>query len=203
MKMNLPNRLTVMRMALIPFCILFIMLEGVIDADLAAFIAALIFAAASVTDALDGKIARKYGLVTDFGKFLDPLADKFLVIGCMLAILYRYDAIRPWYFWLVFIVIFREFTVTSLRLVVVNSSGIVVAANMLGKIKTTMQIVSVLAVLMEPVIYRLFLPEGGARDFLLQWIPLSLVSSFLAALFTLLSGINYLRIYGRHLTQSM
>ena len=202
-KMNLPNRLTVLRLILVPFCILFIVLEGVMNADLAAVIAAAFFTAASITDSLDGKIARKHNLITDFGKFLDPLADKFLVIGTMMAIIYRYDAIRSWFFWVVLIIVFRELAVTSLRLVVVNSSGLVVAANWLGKVKTTMQIICILSVLLEPVLYRLIVPAGAVKDFLLKWLPITVISSALAVLFTVWSLINYFRIYGKHLTSSM
>ena len=89
-KMNLPNKLTVMRMFMVPICIAAILIpEAWLDADLGAIIALVIFAAASITDAIDGKLARKYNLITDFGKFMDPLADKFLVLGSLLAILYR------------------------------------------------------------------------------------------------------------------
>ena len=194
--MNLPNRLTLFRLMLVPFCVLFIVLEGVIGEDLGAVIAAVIFAVASVTDALDGKIARKYNL--------DPLADKFLVIGSMTAILYSYGSIRSWYFWVVIVVIFREFAVTSLRLIIVSSEDhTVVAANMLGKIKTTVQIINVLSVLIEPVIYRLIFPEGETLDFLLRWPPLTVISSFLTILFTLWSLIVYFRTYGKYITRSM
>ena len=203
-RMNLPNRLTLFRLMLVPFCVLFIVLEGVIGEDLGAVIAAVIFAVASVTDALDGKIARKYNLISDFGKFLDPLADKFLVIGSMTAILYSYGSIRSWYFWVVIVVIFREFAVTSLRLIIVSSEDhTVVAANMLGKIKTTVQIINVLSVLIEPVIYRLIFPEGETLDFLLRWPPLTVISSFLTILFTLWSLIVYFRTYGKYITRSM
>ena len=202
-KMNLPNRLTVLRLILVPFCILFIVLEGVMNADLAAVIAAAFFTAASITDSLDGKIARKHNLITDFGKFLDPLADKFLVIGTMMAIIYRYDSIRSWFFWVVLVIVFRELAVTSLRLVVVNSSGLVVAANWLGKVKTTMQIICILSVILEPILYRLIIPAGAVKDFLLQWLPITVISSALAVLFTVWSLINYFRIYGKHLTSSM
>ena len=103
-------------------------------------VGAFLFIAASLTDMLDGKIARKHNLVTDFGKFLDPLADKTLVIGALLACSIAYCDKIGWALgWVTFIVIFREFAVTSMRLVVVNTSGIVVAASMLGKIKTVSQ----------------------------------------------------------------
>lgn len=207
--MNLPNKLTVIRLCLVPVCILFILLEGVMNPFLAAFLAALVFSAASFTDMIDGKIARKYNLITDFGKFVDPLADKFMVIGCMLAILQRYGSIREWYFWVVLVVVFREFAVTSLRLICSKSTGVVVAANWLGKVKTTMQIINILCVLLEPVIYHLLfgliLKDGGSKiaGFLEKCPPLTVVSSVLVVIYTLWSGINYLKAYGGHLRESM
>ena len=202
-QMNLPNKLTVIRLLMVPLCIIFIVLEKWMNADLAAFIAALLFSAASLTDMADGKIARKRNLVTDFGKFLDPVADKFLVIGCMMAVVLRYDNIRDWYFWVTLCVIAREFAVTSLRLVVSKSTGTVVAANWLGKVKTTVQIINILLVLMEPVLYRVLLPACAARDFLVKWIPLTAVSSALVVIFTLWSGFNYICCYGKFLKESM
>ena len=149
--MNLPNKLTVVRVFMIPAVIAAIMLGGVIPGYIAYPLAALIFGAASFTDFLDGKIARSRGLITDFGKFMDPLADKLMVIGTMLTVLYKFEAIRPYFFWAVLIVIFREFMVTGIRLIAVSApGGQVIAANKLGKIKTVTQIICVLAVLVEP-----------------------------------------------------
>ena len=178
--MNLPNKLTVFRLILVPFCITAVVMPGsVIPADISAIAAAVIFAAASFTDMLDGRIARKYGLVTDLGKFLDPLADKFMVIGTMMAIVYRNDAIRPWFFWLVLCVIFREFAVTSLRLVISASSGEVVAAAMPGKIKTV------------------FAGLSGAGEVYFRILPVTLCLSVLAFIFTLWSGIDYFVSYAK------
>lgn len=208
-KMNLPNKLTVIRLFLVPVCIAFILLEKVMNADLAAFLAAFVFTAASLTDMFDGKIARKYNLITDFGKFIDPLADKFMVIGCMVAIMLRYGNIREWYFWVVLTVIFREFAVTSLRLICSKNEGIVVAANKLGKIKTTMQIINILCVLMEPVIYHLLfnvilkMSDSKAALFLEKCPVLTVISSILVIIYTLWSGINYIKLYGGHLKESM
>ncbi|MBQ5892967.1 MAG: CDP-diacylglycerol--glycerol-3-phosphate 3-phosphatidyltransferase, partial [Clostridia bacterium] len=149
MKMNLPNKLTVLRLLLVP---MFVVVMMVADAPWASITGLCLFVLASFTDMLDGKIARKHNLVTDFGKFMDPLADKFMVLGAMLVILYRSltrDAVNGLFcavfFWAVLIVIFRELAVTSIRLVVSGSSGIVIAANMLGKIKTCTQIACVVA----------------------------------------------------------
>ena len=112
--MNLPNKLTVARMFMIPVVLAAIMLGGTVIPEYIAYpIAALLFGITSFTDFLDGKIARKYNLVTDFGKFMDPLADKLLVIGTMLCVVYKFEEIRPYFFWAVLLVIFRELTMDS------------------------------------------------------------------------------------------
>ena len=191
-KMNLPNRLTVMRLCLVPFCVAAAALPyDLIIPGLLPIIAAVIFTAASLTDMLDGKIARKYNLVTDFGKFLDPLADKFIVIGTMLAIVYRNEAIRPWFFWVVFTVIIREFAVTSLRLMISTGTGEVVAAAFAGKIKTVCQMLCVVAALVEPVVLR----ACGAGETLQALPPVTLCLSVLTVIFTLWSGIAYFVSY--------
>ena len=195
-KLNLPNKLTVMRLCMVPLCIAAVVMpDEWLGADLSAVIAAVIFIAASITDMIDGKLARSRGLVTDFGKFLDPLADKFMVMGTMLAVLYKYEQIRPWFFWVTLIVIFREFAVTSIRLVASTSGGVVVAANMLGKIKTTMQIICICSVLLEPVIYRTVgrFADGEVIGFLLEWLPLTLISSLLTVVYTVWSGAEYIK----------
>ena len=157
-----------------------------------------LFIIASLTDMLDGKIARKYNLVTDFGKFMDPLADKFMVIGAMFVILYRSLSLYSdklfsnVFFWAFMIVIFRELAVTSIRLVVSGSSGIVIAANMLGKIKTCTQIACIICCIAEPVIYGVIGMETNS-------LPVSLVTSALMLIFTLWSGINYIVSYWKYL----
>ena len=193
--MNLPNKLTVLRLILVPFILVVMLLPYTWYNNL---IAAFIFGAASFTDMLDGKIARKYNLVTDFGKFMDPLADKFMVIGAMFVILFRSLSLYSdtlfanVFFWAFMIVIFRELAVTSIRLVVSGSSGIVIAANMLGKIKTCTQIACVICCIAEPVIYQLL---GMETDFL----PVSLATAALMLIFTLWSGINYIVSYWKYL----
>ena len=151
-------------------------------------IAFALFVAASVTDCLDGKIARKRGLVTDFGKLVDPLADKFMVIGTMMAVFYRYENVKAWLFWVLIAVIFRELGVTSLRLVTAGR-GVVVAASMLGKVKTVLQIVTVSALLAEPLIWRLI--PGCESMAALQ--PISLTAGILSAVMTVWSGADYFR----------
>ena len=196
-QMNLPNKLTVLRLCLVP---IFVVIMMVSDAVWASAVGLVLFIVASLTDMLDGKIARKYNLVTDFGKFMDPLADKFMVIGAMFVILFRSlslysDALfANVFFWAFMIVIFRELAVTSIRLVVSGSSGIVIAANMLGKIKTCTQIACVICCIAEPVIYGLLEQEA-----LLKLLPASLVTSALMLIFTLWSGINYIVSYWKYL----
>ena len=132
---------------------IFVVVMMVVPYPFGDIIGVALFIIASVTDMLDGKIARKHNLITDFGKFIDPLADKFMVIGALLVILYKYEQIRPLFIWAVIIVVFRELAVTSIRLVASSSSGIVIAANWLGKIKTVTQIVCVCCVIIEPMLY--------------------------------------------------
>ena len=200
-KMNLPNKLTVMRMFMVPVCIAAILIpENWLNADIGAIIALVIFAAASITDAIDGKLARKYNLITDFGKFMDPLADKFLVLGSLLAILYRYEQMKSWLFWAVLVVIFREFAVTSIRLVVSSSSGVVIAANWLGKIKTVTQMSAIIVLLLEPVIYHTIEKSGtNLPDFFSSYPPASVILCALMTVFTVWSGVNYLAAYWSYL----
>lgn len=189
-KLNLPNRLTLARLIMVPFCIAAVLLPVTLVPEwLSHLIAAMLFVAASVTDCLDGKIARSRGLITDFGKLLDPLADKFMVIGTMMAILYRYDNVSSWLFWTVLAIVFRELGVTSIRLVTAGR-GVVIPASMLGKVKTVSQIVTVTALLVEPLILRLLpLGENAAEFIALQ--PLSLVSGIITTVMTVWSGVDY------------
>ena len=136
--MNLPNKLTVGRIILVPFFVAAML----IDFPLHHLVALIIFVIASLTDMLDGKIARKNNLVTDFGKFADPLADKILVLAALLCFVQNgyCDCVA------VIIVLFREFSVTSIRLISA-SKGKVVAANIFGKIKTVSQMIAIIAIL--------------------------------------------------------
>ena len=137
--MNLPNKLTLFRIILVPFFVAALLSEGLPGRYL---IAELIFIAASLTDHYDGKIARERNQITNFGKFLDPLADKILVISALVCFLSLGFA----NVWCVLLIIAREFMVTSIRLVAMDS-GKVIAANKWGKFKTVSQIVAVIAVL--------------------------------------------------------
>lgn len=199
MKLNLPNRLSLIRICLVPVFIAVMMIS---DDLWARILGVCIFIGASVTDMLDGKIARKYGLITDFGKFIDPLADKFMVIGTMLALFYRFDDIRAWFFWGLLIVIFREFAVTSIRLVASKNTGLVVAASWLGKIKTVTQIICICTILLEPVLFKLLsLAFSDVAIFasLEGWRILGIITTVLMTFFTLWSGIDYLKSYWKYL----
>ena len=154
--MNLPNKLTILRIILVPFCMFFIAFNFYPNNEMLHLIFAIVglvlFSVTSLTDMLDGKIARKYNLVTDFGKFLDPVADKLLIIGSYLALLVKH-ADNKFYltfmFWCLFIILFRELAVTSLRMIV--SSKVVIAADIMGKIKTVSQMIAVIVAIVEPV----------------------------------------------------
>lgn len=143
--MNLPNKLTVARIIATPI----FMAVMLADFKWSIFVSMIIFILASLTDMLDGKIARKRGLVTDFGKFLDPLADKMLTTAAFIGFLVwsvQNNGAIPGMEWILFIILFREFMITSLRLVAVGS-GKVIAANIFGKLKTVIQMVSIIAIL--------------------------------------------------------
>lgn len=137
--MNLPNKLTILRVALIPFFLVALMVEGI---PYGKWIAVFIFCAASLTDMLDGKIARKYNLITNFGKFMDPLADKLLVCSAMIALieLGRIPA------WVVIIIIAREFIISGFRLVA-SDNGVVIAAGWWGKVKTVVQMIMIIVII--------------------------------------------------------
>ena len=158
--LNLPNKLTILRFIMVPVFMVFLTIEPLYTAigDTAARMTALIlFILAALTDLLDGKIARKYNLVTDFGKFMDPLADKLMVFGALLGLLYYSfvsgaDALFCKIFvWAAFIVMLRELAVTSMRLVVSGKSGQVIAAQWSGKVKTVTQMVCIMVCIAEPV----------------------------------------------------
>ena len=134
--MNLPNKLTLLRVIMIPFFVFFLLINP--DVIALRIIADLIFIAASLTDMADGKIARKYNLVTNFGKFMDPLADKLLVCSALICLI-QTGQLPAWY---VIIIIAREFIISGFRLIAAEN-GLVIAANIFGKIKTTTQMIMI------------------------------------------------------------
>ena len=185
--MNLPNKLTMFRIFMVPVFLVLLCVPLPIGDTALRVITAAVFAVTSLTDMIDGKIARKYNLITDFGKFMDPLADKFLVMAAMLGILVKFDYLRPVFVWAAAVVIFREFAVTSLRLVCAQKAGQVIAAAWLGKVKTTTQMICILAILLEPVI----LPF---RPFT-EWHLLSYVTIAVMTVMTVWSGADYMKQY--------
>ena len=140
--MNLPNKLTIMRVILIPFFVFFL-LSPYFPAY-GNYIAVAIFIVASLTDMLDGKIARKYNLVTNFGKFMDPLADKLLVCSAMICLI-ELDRLAAW---IVIVIISREFIISGFRLVA-SDNGVVIAASYWGKFKTTFQMLMVIVLILD------------------------------------------------------
>ena len=140
--MNLPNKLTVLRVLMVPFFVLFMLtdLGGVANK----WIALAIFVVASLTDLLDGKIARKYNLVTNFGKFMDPLADKLLVCSAMICLIQTGQLAA----WIVVIIIAREFIISGFRLIA-SDNGVVIAASYWGKFKTTFQMLMVIVLILN------------------------------------------------------
>ena len=200
MKMNLPNKLSVLRLIMVPIFMVVMLLpvftefSSTVDMILT-LVGAFLFIAASFTDMLDGKIARKYNLITDFGKFIDPLADKFMVIGAMFCILFTNKDNLVMFtilFFALLIVVFREMAVTSIRLVASSSGGVVIAANILGKMKTVMQIIAICAAIIEPVIYSALGSAVAIPSWLTSYPPLTLCTMALMTYLTIHSGINYI-----------
>ena len=140
--MNLPNKLTTFRVILIPFFVFFMLAPNMTGIN--HYIAAAIFIVASLTDLLDGKIARKYNLVTNFGKFMDPLADKLLVCSAMICLIQTGQLAA----WIVVIIIAREFIISGFRLIA-SDNGVVIAASYWGKFKTTFQMLMVIVLILN------------------------------------------------------
>jgi CDP-diacylglycerol--glycerol-3-phosphate 3-phosphatidyltransferase len=171
-KMNLPNKITISRIFLIPLFMIVMLVHfewGEIDLlgtnlPVTHLIGALIFIIASTTDWIDGHIARKYNLVTNMGKFLDPLADKLLVSAAFIVLVDLHYAAS----WIVIVIISREFAVTGLRLLLAGE-GEVVAANMLGKVKTWTQIIAISALLLHNIIFQAI---PFAFDQLALWVSM-------------------------------
>ena len=168
--MNLPNKLTILRVILIPFFVAFLM--DAFHVPGTKWIALAIFIIASLTDMLDGKIARKYNLVTNFGKFMDPLADKLLVCSALIAFV-DMDIIPTW---IVMIIIAREFIISGFRLVA-SDNGIVIAAGIWGKLKTVCQMIMIIVLIAD---------FGGVFD------TIGTVLIWLSLILTIISLVDYL-----------
>ena len=141
--MNLPNKLTVLRVIMIPFFVAALLYDGGANQNMR-YVAAALFIIASLTDMLDGKIARKYNLVTNFGKFMDPLADKLLVCSALICMI----ELRELPAWMVIIIISREFIISGFRLIAADN-GIVIAASYWGKFKTVFQMLMVIVLILN------------------------------------------------------
>ena len=193
-RMNVPNTLSLIRVILVPFFMAAVVYINPAWGDGSFFktfglvaIPTALFGITAYTDHLDGKIARKHNLITDFGKFIDPLADKFMVFGALIAILVARPDIAPIFVWVAAAIMLRELAVTSLRLVVASSAGKVVAASWWGKVKTTTQCVSIILILIEPA-FLCLVTEG--------FPPLFSYAAMLAMLITTIgSGIDYMKTY--------
>lgn len=186
--MNLPNKLTVGRIILVPFFVAAML----IDFSFHHLVALIIFVIASLTDMLDGKIARKNNLVTNFGKFADPLADKILVTAALLCFVQNgyCDCVA------VIIVMFREFAVTSIRLTAA-AKGKVVAANIFGKIKTVSQMIAIIAILLMQFVLDLpsigFAFSSGLSDTLsVVFFAVGEALIWISTIFAAVSGIIYI-----------
>ena len=193
--MNLPNTLSLIRVLLVPvFVATLIFMRDIQWWGI--IVPAIVYALTALTDMLDGKIARKYNLITDFGKFIDPLADKFMVLASSISILVWMilagELLESLIFmWVVLIILLRELGVTSLRLVVAGKSGIVVAASLLGKMKTVSQMVGTVLIIFEPIFSYFTANEFCA--FMWEYHIVAYVMMAIMTFTTIFSGIDYLR----------
>jgi CDP-diacylglycerol---glycerol-3-phosphate 3-phosphatidyltransferase len=192
--LNLPNKITVSRILLIPIFMIFMLVDfnfGTVnllntDIQTSHLIGGLIFIIASITDWLDGYIARKYELITNMGKFLDPLADKLLVSAAFIILVELGSAPS----WIIIVIISREFAVTGLRLILAGG-GEVVAANQLGKIKTVTQIIAIISLLFNNIYFESI------------GVPFGTIMLYIALFFTVWSGVDYFYKNRRVLLESM
>ena len=175
--MNLPNKLTLIRICMVPVFVVFAVIPGMVWQ----LLAALIFVAACLTDTFDGKIARSQNLVTNFGKFADPIADKLLVMSAMVVLVSQSRMPA----WVCILMLAREFIISGLRLVIVSADGQVVAAGMLGKIKTVIQMVSLVMLLV-------LVPLEGDGILGFFGVVMAYIAMYLALIMTVISGVGYL-----------
>lgn len=189
MKLNLPNKLTLLRVIMVPLFMIFV-LYPIGGRAVSGVIAAVIFMLTALTDMADGKIARGRNLVTTFGKFLDPLADKFMVFGALVSICASdmYLHIRPVFVWVSVLIIFRELAVTSIRLIASGENNTVISASYLGKLKTVSQCIAITVILIEPAIINTFIPEYNL--YILSWLGIAAMT-----VLTVWSGVDYLKNY--------
>ena len=177
--MNLPNKLTIARMAMVPL----FMIALLMNTQASRILATVIFALASLTDMLDGQIARKYNMVTNFGKLMDPLADKVLTAAAMICLVELGDLAA----WIAVVIIFREYLITGLRSVAA-SENIVVAANIWGKVKTVCQMIALMLLMVKPQVVALCGIDLG------MWIM------YVAVALTIYSGLDYVLKLNKQIT---
>ena len=177
--MNLPNKLTIARMCMVPLFMIALMM----NTPASRLIATVIFALASLTDMLDGQIARKYNMVTNFGKLMDPLADKVLTAAAMICLVELGDLAA----WIAVVIIFREYLITGLRSVAA-SENIVVAANIWGKVKTVCQMFALMLLMLKPQIMALCGVNIGL------WLM------YVAVILTVYSGLDYVLKLNKQIT---
>lgn len=182
--MNTPNKLTVVRMILVPFFLLAL----VLNFPHAKLVALVLFVAASLTDYFDGMLARKHNLVTNFGKFLDPLADKMLTTSALLGFMVMDKSVLPGAMWITFITLFREFVVFGIRLAAVSDGGKVVAANIWGKAKTVSQMVGIIVVIFVQWLHIDLGLSGSVYEILRVFGAFSM---WISAILTIISGVIY------------
>ena len=168
--MNLPNKLTVLRVCMIPFFVVFMLTD--LGGTYGNYIALAIFVVASLTDLLDGKIARKRNLVTNFGKFMYPLADKLLVCSALICLV-EMERLAAW---MVIVIIAREFIISGFRLIA-SDNGVVIAASYWGKFKTTFQMIMIILLILD---------FGGGFD------VVETVVTWIALILTVVSLLDYL-----------
>lgn len=179
--MNLPNKLTVARVCMVPL----FMVALLINTETSRIVATILFALASLTDMLDGQIARKYNLITNFGKLMDPLADKILTAAAMVGLVQLGDLAA----WIVVIVLFREYAITGLRSVAA-SENIVIAAGIWGKVKTVCQMFALMLLMLKPQIVALC------------GVDLGLLLMYVALILTVYSGVDYVVKLNKQITWS-
>ena len=179
--MNLPNKLTVARVCMVPL----FMVALLINTETSRIVATILFALASLTDMLDGQIARKYNLITNFGKLMDPLADKILTAAAMVCLVQLGDLAA----WIVVIVLFREYAITGLRSVAA-SENIVIAAGIWGKVKTVCQMFAMMLLMLKPQIVALC------------GVDLGLLLMYVALILTVYSGVDYVVKLNKQITWS-
>ena len=177
--MNLPNKLTIARMCMVPLFMIALMM----NTPASRIIATVIFALASLTDMLDGQIARKHNMVTNFGKLMDPLADKVLTAAAMICLVELGDLAA----WIAVVIIFREYLITGLRSVAANEN-IVVAANIWGKVKTVCQMIALMLLMLKPQILALC------------GIDIGLWMMYVAVALTIYSGLDYVLKLNKQIT---